>query len=720
MAEEIDRSYNRIVGTGFNVRRVRTAIVSWIVAERSRWVLWCPVLLAIGIALYFQLPREPSLWIGPGVVSALTAGWLFFAGIRRNTVTFLLFLIPVIGFSAAQFRTYTVSAPVLEKRIGPAWVVGTVIRWEPKKGGHRVTLSNLTIDRLTPRKVPAFVRITVSGTYPDVRAGERLRVLAILHPPAGPAMPGAFDFAQHAYFKSLGGVGYAVRKPELLETASDRGITTAIARFRQSLTERIISGLPGVAGSLAAALITGERGNIPEDVLSAMRDSGLAHLLAISGLHIGLVAGILFFACRFLLSIFEFLALHYPIKKWAAVCAFIGSFFYLLISGMTLPTQRAFLILSLALLAVIIDRRAISMQMVAWAGCAILLCAPESLFNVSFQMSFAAVIALVAVYEWVTLSSMKARNSAGRIAFYLAGVLLTTVVAGIATAPFALFHFNQVALYGILANILAVPITGFWIMPFAIVAMIAMPFGLEAYPLTAMELGIEGVVWIAQFVQDLPGAVYDFPAINGWLLGAITMGGLWVCLWQHSARYLGAVPIVGAIILMPGVSVPDVYISSSGNQIAIRENDGGLFFIKGRRGIVVETWLRRSGNKNQLAFGHTKNLEREIRCDNLACIFEKNGQRISLLWHPAAILEDCSRADIVVAMIPVRRRACRDSEYLVDRFDLWRNGNHVVFLNSEEIVVKSVTSDRGRRPWSRYPREFKTRHRSVNSGVKSP
>jgi competence protein ComEC len=720
MPREIDTSLNKNIGTGFQAHRVRTTIISWIVAERSRWVLWWPVLLACGIAVYFQLPREPSLWIGPGVGGVLAGGWLFSSAIRRNTVVFLLLLIPVLGFSAAQFRTYIVFAPVLEKKTGPVWVVGTVMRWEPKNGGHRVTLSNLAIDRMARQKAPSRVRITVKGAYPDIRAGDRLRVMAVLHPPAGPAMPGAFNFAQQAYFKGLGAVGYAVRKPQLLESTPDRGIKTAVARFRQSLTERIVYGLPGVAGSIAAALITGERGNIPEDVLSAMRESGLAHLLAISGLHIGLVAGILFFVARFLLSISEPLALHYPIKKWAAGCAFIGSFFYLLISGMTLPTQRAFLMLSLAMLAVILDRRAISMHMVAWAGCAILICAPDSLFNVSFQMSFAAVVALVAVYEWVSLSSMKATSSTWRIAFYLAGVLLTTVVAGVATAPFALFHFNQVALYGILANIFAVPITGFLIMPFAIVAMIAMPFGLEGYPLVVMGLGIEGVVWIAQFVQGLPGAVYDLPAMNGWLLGAIAFGGLWVCLWQHSVRYLGAIPIFVALFMMPGLPMPDVYISSSGNQIAVRETDGELFFVKGRRGIVVETWLRRTGNKSQISLGHSGNHEREIRCDNLACVFQKNGQQISLLWHPAAISEDCSRADIVVATIPVSRRACRTSGYLVDRFDLWRNGNHVVFLNPDGIVVKSIGSNGGQRPWSRYPRAFKRRHRPINNGVKLP
>jgi competence protein ComEC len=363
---------------------------------------------------------------------------------------------------------------------------------------------------------------------------------------------------------------------------------------------------------------------------------------------------------------------------------------------MTLPTQRAFLMLSLVLIAVLLDRRAISMNMVAWAACAILICAPESLFNVSFQMSFAAVVALVAVYESVSVSprvGINARTFVWRVAFYLAGVLLTTLVAGIATAPFALFHFNQVALYGILANILAVPVTGFW---------------------------IQSVVWIAQFLQALPGAVYDLPAMSGWLLGTIALGGVWTCLWQRSVRYLGVVPIAIALILMPGLPIPDVYISTSGKQIAVRETDGKLFFVKGGRGIVIETWQRRSGNKSQIDIESAKNRAKDIRCDSLACAFQKNGKHISLVWHPAAIYEDCSKADLVVATIPVGRRACGDSAYLVDRFDLWRNGNHVVFLNRDGIVVSSIGEDGVRRPWSRYPREFNKRRGSINNGAELP
>jgi len=340
MRQEIDTLSTSGVGMSSQAERARTTFLNWIEAERSRWVLWCPVLSACGIAVYFYLAHEPSLWIGPVTIAVLIFSWLFVPAIRQNSVVFLLIFIPVLvlGFSASQLRTYIVSSPVIEKKTGPVWVVSTVVRWEPKDGGYRATLANLAIDRIAREKTPSRVRITIKGNRQEIRAGDTLRLLAVLYPPAGPVMPGAFDFARQAFFKSLGGVGYAVRKPELLKAYQEAGPATAIARFRQSLTARILSGLPGLSGSFAAALITGERGNIPEDVLSAMRESGLAHLLAISGLQFGLVAGILFFGFRFLLSTIEPLALLYPIKKWAEFCAFIGSFFYLLISGMTLLT----------------------------------------------------------------------------------------------------------------------------------------------------------------------------------------------------------------------------------------------------------------------------------------------------------------------------------------------------------------------------------------------
>jgi len=274
--------------------------------------------------------------------------------------------------------------------------------------------------------------------------------------------------------------------------------------MRQAVTERVLAGLHGQAGAVAAALLTGERGAIAKDVLAAMRDAGLAHLLAISGLHIGLFAGILFFVCRALLALWESVALRYPIKKWAATVALAGTAFYLLLAGATIPTQRAFLMGGLVIIAILLDRTGISMRSVAWAAVAVLLVQPESLLGASFQMSFAAVVALVAAFEWYGLRRGWRANDTPprRLLNYLAGVALATLIAGLATAPFAAYNFNRIADYGLAANLLAVPMTALWIMPWGVAALALLTFGLEAVALAPMGWGIDGVIAVARMVSS--------------------------------------------------------------------------------------------------------------------------------------------------------------------------------------------------------------------------
>jgi competence protein ComEC len=293
------------------------------------------------------------------------------------------------------------------------------------------------------------VRVTLRAASEALPVGSWVRLPAVLNPPPAPAMPGAFDFARQAWFDRLGGVGYAVGRPEAIAAPvgeDGAGWRLRVEGLRQRLNERIQAALPGPAGAVAAALMTGDRGAIPEELVEAMRDSGLAHLLSISGLHIGLVWTLLFFAVRAGLALAEPVALRWPVKKWAAAAALAGAFAYLLISGAEVPTQRAFLMTALVTLAILCDRSALSMRLVAWAAGAILLLTPEALLSASFQLSFAAVVALVAAYEVLAPRLARLRADSGtarRIGLYLAGVCLTTFVAGLATAPFGLFHFTR-------------------------------------------------------------------------------------------------------------------------------------------------------------------------------------------------------------------------------------------------------------------------------------
>lgn len=687
-------------------------IRSSFVAERARWALCIPVFLGIGIASYFQLPEEPAPYWGSGAAFIALAAAI---ALRRRHFTLILcaisFLV-ALGFSGAQIRTAYRDAPVLDRKIGPVSITADVARVEVRPRGVRLWLDRPVIDRLGREKTPLKIRVRILTSAPDLRAGDKIKLRAVLHPPSGPAAPGAFDFARKAYFLRLGAVGYAIRSPVIVHKAAVTGMAVRLAALRQTITARIHAALPGRTGTVAAALMTGERGAIPEEVLTSMRESGLAHLLAISGLHIGLVAGLLFFSVRLCLALWERVALRYPIKKWAALVALLGSLGYLLISGSTLPTQRAFLMLCFVTLAVVIDRSAISMYLVAWAAAVILLMAPENLMSVSFQMSFAAVTALVAVYEFSVLKRLVGTHGGmvRRGGVYFGAVLLTTLVAGLATAPFALYHFNQIALYGMLANFLAVPLTALWIMPFAILAFLLMPMGLEQLALIPMGWGIDGVIAIAQFVQALPGAVAAFPPMPAWALGLIALGGLWMCLWLTAWRFLGVIPIVAGFATIAWVETPDILISDTGKVVAVKQQNGFLAFASRPRGFVAETWLRRAGirvSPGKKGEALAPRLSRD-HCDGLGCVIHSNGHVIALVHDLAALPDDCATASLIVSRVPVKRRHCPAPIKIIDRFSLWRNGAHALWLSEGAIKTESAATNGGKRPWSRYPR---TRHK---------
>jgi len=423
-----------------------------------------------------------------------------------------------------------------------------------------------------------------------------VRLRAVLQPPAEPAAPGAFDFARQAYFQRLGAVGYAFGGAEVLAPAGDPSLTGLwLHRLRDGVAVRVLEALPGESGAVAAALMTGVRGAIPEEVMAAMRDSGLAHLLAIAGLHMGLVAGLLFFALRAGLALVAGLVLRRPIKKWAACGAILGAFGYLLLTGGTVPTQRAFVMVSLVLVAVILDRRGLSLRPVAWAAVVVLALAPESLLSASFQMSFAAVIALIAGYEAIA--------ERGRIALGERRLALTSLIAGLATAPFALYHFNRIAWYGLLANLFAVPLTAFWIMPWALAAFTLMPFGAEGLALTPMGWGIDLLLAVARYVAALPGAVTLLPAMPTFGLVLVALGGLWLCLWRRRWRFGGLLPVALGLASIFLLRPPDVLATGDGRLLGVRGPQGELLLSTTRaKRFEAGIWQRRLGQRRPSAW----------------------------------------------------------------------------------------------------------------------
>jgi competence protein ComEC len=396
------------------------------------------------------------------------------------------------------------------------------------------------------------------------------------------------------------------------------------------------------------------------------------------------------------------IALHYPIKKWGAVAALLGTLFYMLLAGAPVPTVRAYIMTSMFLLAVILDRTAISMPPVAWAAVVVLLVSPEELIGPSFQMSFAAVVALVAAYEATQTARLHWRAEAGwgrRAGLYVAGLILTSLIATLATAPYSIYHFNRLATYGVVANMIAVPLTALWVMPWAVLATLLMPFGAEQLALVPMGWGIDGIIAVAEQTRQLPGAAVVVPTLPIAGLTLITLGGLWLCLWQRPWRLAGVAVIAVGAATAAITRPPDLLIADDGRLFAVADPAGRLLLSTDSDEFVADTWLRRSGmSATGTLPAEGYGADGRLACDSLGCIYTAHGRRVAVVQQPVALLEDCRLADVVVSLEPVRV-PCR-SATVVDRFDLWRNGAHAIWIDGDGgIEVRSVQEMRGQRPW---------------------
>jgi len=702
----------------------RRRLVDVFVEQRDRWALWIPVLFAAGIAIYFTLTFEPPRAAGSVVTAALTAAVLAFWRAPAWRIACLAAALVAAGFAVAQGRTHAVAAPVLQRDFGPGWVTGRAVGVDRRPEGTRVVLDRLALHGIRAERTPERVRIKLRKGD-AVAVGDRIRLRAKLSPPSPPAMPGAYDFQRHAWFARLGGVGFAyTHAARVAPDGDDDGRTAALwlADLRLGIADRIRAAVPGRAGAVAAALIVGDRSAIPEETIEAMRDSGLAHLLAISGLHVGLVAAILFFGLRLLMALIEPLTLRLPVKKLAAGCAFAGAFFYLFMAGATVPTQRAFVMTGIVLVAVLLDRRAISLRLVAWAAMLVLVLQPESLMGPSFQMSFAAVLSLVAVYERLRGPWRRWRAEGGRLRrvwLYLAGLAVSTLVAGTAIGVIALHHFGRISAYSLVANLVAIPIAAFWIMPWAVLACVLMPFGLERLALAPMAWGIEAMLGAAGTVASWDGAVILLPAMPQWGLAAVALGGIWLCLWRGRVRWVGVAGIALGLASIALTARPDILIDGTGRLMAVRTADGRLS-LSGKR---VETfaariWLERNGQAEGDASVWPGNLggDGALACDSLGCLYRRGGRSVALVRDPRAYDDDCRPGAVVVSAVPARGH-CRAADTVVDRFDLWRNGAHAVWLTRRGATVVSVRQARGDRLWTRAPPDERT-NRNVTANEK--
>ncbi len=686
--------------------RAVSALAAWLDVEQGRWVLWVPVLFATGIGLYFALPSEPSQRLAFG---ALTVAFAMRVIARDRLIGFLVTsaaLCIAAGFTVATIRTAVMDAPIIDRR-GAYDIEGFVESFDrqaPKRSRAVIRVASLKIDGADAPKKPFRARISIRGDQ-KFRPGSTIKLRALLQPPPEPVMPYGFDFARMSYFQGVGASGFSLSKPEEIEAQTlpfDMRPRAWLARVRGQIGERIIAAIPGQTGEIAAALTVGQTAGLDETVMDDLRKSGLAHVISISGLHMSLVAGAVFWFMRWVLALFPWLALRYPVRTLAGASALFCVTVYLALSGAAVGAVRSYIMIAIIFLAILLNRPALSLRNVAFAGFVILVVLPDSLVDVSFQMSFAATAALIAGYErFGRYLHFEARNVRHRLLwqpiYFVGAVLITTATAGLAVEPFSAYHFHNLTTYAALGNLLGGPPVDFITMPAMIVALIAMPFGLEDWPLQAMAFGIDLMMLVAKFVASLPNALVNVAAFPFAALLLIVLGGCWLIIWRTRWRLLGLTLIGAGVALTSVHDKPDILIEREAKVIAIRAKDGLLQAPKARKpSYSLAQWLKADGDRRD---GKEAVKGTGFRCDTASCITIVKGRLVSLVKKPDAFFDDCRRASIMVAPMDIRM-PCAMPQVILDRGALWEKGSAAIYLKKDGIRVVRSSDARGDRPWS--------------------
>ncbi len=664
--------------------------------QRGYLFPWAAVFYGAGIGLYFALKTEPGATTWGLVALSLVAVMAMVVRVSVSTRPWFWGLALLLaGFAAAGGRAHLVAGQVLEFRYyGP--IEGRIVGIDRSTSDAlRLTLDHVNLGDIGAHATPERVRISLHGQQGFFSAEPGLTVFTTGHlsPPGGAVEPGGFDFRRHAWFQRLGAVGYTRSPVLVLAPHEGDGVALALYRLRMRISAAVQAVLPGRAGAFAAAVTTGDRSSMDGDTLEALRASNLAHLLAISGLHMGLLSGFVFAAIRVALAFVPRVSLFMNAKKIAAVGALAAGAGYLALSGGNVATERAFIMVAVMFGAILVDRRAITLRSVALAALIVLSLRPEALYGPGFQMSFAATTALVAVF-----GEMRGRNMRGPFALRVfTGVALSSLVAGLATAPVAAAHFNQVPHYGLIANIVSVPLMGALIIPGAVLAALLAPFGLAWIGLKVMEAPILWILWVADTVSGWHGALSFVVSPSREVVPVLVLGALWIVLWQGWGRLAG-VPVIGvAMALWSASERPYALVSQSGGLVGIMTEEGRALSKPRGDGFSAQSWLENDGDgasqeeaSDRSAFVRVG--RRQWFNVGAAKVVHATGKSAAALAVGA-----CHDVDLVVVNVPAREpEGCR--VYDIRRLDatgalaLQREGDALVIVTAQDVA--------GTRLWS--------------------
>ncbi len=678
-----------------------------IAAQAGRWRLWAPVAFGFGAAFYMTLRVEPPLWLA--ALLALVAGAAVWAARLRGgvlTVWAILAACLLLGFSVGKLRTEMVRAPVVPDFATPVMVEGFVVDVASRgASGGRLVIAPVRVGDLPREALPHRIRVTVrdgSVTGP----GQAIRLRAGLGPPPPPASPGAYDFARDAWYDRIGGVGFAVSRAEPVTLAPPPWrlrLVMDVNAMRWSLARRIVDRMGPQSGGIAAAMVTGHEAWITPEQNEDMRASGLAHILSISGLHMAIVGGFVFAAARLLIALWPWLALRVDGKKTAALLGLAAVGTYLVVSGAPSPAIRAAVTASVVFLAVLADRRAISLDALAVAAMIILILFPEAAIEPGFQMSFAATAALVALVEAMPTPVREIEaplwiRAPQAVGTWVLASIAISLVAGMATGPFAMHHFNRVASYGLIANLLVAPISSFVMMPALALGAALEPLGIGGPFLAAAGWSIDMMTTIAARTGDAPGAVVTVATGPDWTLAAAFLGILILCLWRGRLRWLG-LPLALCVALWPRPEPPDLWISRDGSSLAVRRGEQAVPARAGAGSFALDIWSRRRG----LGIDETAS-PMLFDCNRRRCFAAPDG--FVAQWNMRRPPGEADRRRLCEAQVVVLRspgEGVCPGRLVVDNEKLRRGGAAELYRTANGWRIVWAQPLRGRRPWVTEP-----------------
>ena len=686
---EPSRQQLRALRTGEAPRRL------YDVAFSRRLFVLLPFALIAGLVAYAGLPFEPEAW----ALGSLATGLLASLILLRQSAALPLASIMVAGWLGFCLLP-----------LHGAWV-GTSMQFRPAYGLYEGRVDEIISSTAEARRIVVSGLVPVADDRqlevtrarlvvppePPLAPGDTIRASMRLAPVPGPILPGAFDSQFHAYFAGIGAYGTVTGDFALVSTGSALDATRAVEGLRMAIGSRIDAVLEGASAAIGRAMVVGDQSAIDDDTREVMAASGLAHIYSISGLHLSIVAGGMYFLLRLFLASIPAMASRWPVKKIAAIGGIVAATGYLLLAGglANVPALRSTIMLSLIFGAVLAGRRALTMRNVAIAALAIIVIDPASVFRASFQLSFAAVVALIGVYEMPRAAPGGDRNWPQRLWSTIWTTAATSFIAGTATLLFSAYHFQQTAPLGVIGNVLVLPVVSLVIMPFAVVAVLAMPFGIEAPFVAAMGWGIDRMVDGAELVANWSEGLTGNPLLTS---GALLIGLAalaWFAVVNSWWRLLGPALALPLILLLGLDQRPDILIADSTQAVAVRNRDG-MGLVSGRAGtFATDVWGEHYQEPIVAGF-------EAARCDSLGCIATTDRFTLAVIRNPAAFAEDCGQHDLIVAR--TRAPATCTGGQIIDADSLAAGGVHWLRWNdaAERFDIRTAVPNLTR-PWRVVP-----------------